>query len=57
MRILHERNNYGRWWRTRTRFWQPAKTLSVFYASTDVKGFHYDANAIFNEMLEAGVHR
>jgi hypothetical protein len=29
----------------------------VFYASTDVKGFHYDANAIFNEMLEAGVHR
>jgi hypothetical protein len=29
----------------------------VFYASADVKGFHYDANAIFNEMLEAGVHR
>jgi hypothetical protein len=30
---------------------------SVFYASADVNGFHYGANAIFNEMLEAGVHR
>jgi hypothetical protein len=29
----------------------------VLYASADVKGFHYDANAVFNEMLEAGVHR
>jgi hypothetical protein len=30
---------------------------AVFYASADVKGFHYDANAIFNEVLERGVHR
>jgi hypothetical protein len=30
---------------------------SVFYASADVKGFHYDANAIFNEVLEGPVHR
>jgi hypothetical protein len=30
---------------------------SVLYASADVKGFHYDANAVFNEMLETGVHR
>jgi hypothetical protein len=29
----------------------------VFYASADVKGFHYDANAIFNEQLEGSVHR
>jgi hypothetical protein len=29
----------------------------VFYASADVKGFHYDANAIFNEVLEGSVHR
>jgi|SRR5579862_2725371 len=29
----------------------------VFYASADVKGFHYDANAIFNEQLEGPVHR
>jgi hypothetical protein len=26
---------------------------SVFYASADVKGLHYDANAIFNEK---GIH-
>jgi hypothetical protein len=30
---------------------------SVFYASADVKGFHYDANAVFNEVLEGPVHR
>jgi hypothetical protein len=29
----------------------------VLYASADVKGFHYDANAIFNEVLEGPVHR
>jgi hypothetical protein len=29
----------------------------VFYASADVKGFHYDANAVFNEQLEGPVHR
>jgi hypothetical protein len=29
----------------------------VLYASADVKGFHYDANAIFNEQLEGPVHR
>ena len=30
---------------------------AVFYASADVKGFHYDANAIFNEQLEGPVRR
>jgi len=30
---------------------------SVFYASADVKGFHYDANAVFNEVLEGQVRR
>jgi hypothetical protein len=30
---------------------------SVFYASADVKGFHYDANAVFNEVLEGSVRR
>jgi hypothetical protein len=29
----------------------------VFYASADVKGFHYDFNAVFNEIFETGVHR
>jgi hypothetical protein len=33
------------------------RNSSVFYASADVKGFHYDANAIFNEVLEGPVHR
>jgi len=33
------------------------RNSTVLYASADVKGFHYDANAIFNEMLEAPVHR
>ena len=37
-------------------FGSPRNSL-VFFASADVKGFHYDANAIFNEMFEAGVHR
>jgi hypothetical protein len=30
---------------------------AVIYASADVKGFHYDANAVFNEQLEGTVHR
>jgi hypothetical protein len=33
------------------------RNSSVFYASTDVKGFHYDANAIFNEVIQTPVHR
>jgi hypothetical protein len=30
---------------------------AVLYASADVKGFHYDANALFNEVLEGQVRR
>jgi hypothetical protein len=30
---------------------------SVLYASADAKGFHYDANAVFNEVLEGPVRR
>ena len=30
---------------------------AIFYASADVKGFHYDANAVFNELLEIPVRR
>jgi hypothetical protein len=30
---------------------------SIFYASADVKGFHYDANAVFSEVLEGPVRR
>jgi hypothetical protein len=33
------------------------RNSSVFYASADVWGFHYDANAIFNEQIESAVHR
>ncbi|HEV7968688.1 MAG TPA: hypothetical protein VGP19_14010 [Candidatus Acidoferrales bacterium] len=33
------------------------RNSSVFYASADGKGFHYDANAVFNEVLEGAVHR
>lgn len=29
----------------------------VLLASADVKGFHYDANVLFNEMAQGGVHR
>jgi hypothetical protein len=29
----------------------------VLLASADVKGFHYDANAMFNEVIETAVHR
>jgi hypothetical protein len=37
-------------------FGSPRNSL-VLYASADVKGFHYDANAIFNEVLQGGVDR
>jgi hypothetical protein len=30
---------------------------SILYASADLKGFHYDANAVFNEVLEGPVRR
>jgi hypothetical protein len=30
---------------------------AVLYASADVKGFHYDANAIFNEVVQGPVRR
>jgi hypothetical protein len=30
---------------------------SVLYASADVKSFHYDANVVFNEVLEGAVRR
>jgi hypothetical protein len=33
------------------------RNSTILYASADVKGFHYDANAVFNELIEAGVHR
>jgi hypothetical protein len=33
------------------------RNSSVLYASADVKGFHYDANAIFNEVLAGPIHR
>ncbi|HXE31235.1 MAG TPA: hypothetical protein VN515_05490, partial [Terriglobales bacterium] len=29
----------------------------LFLASADVKGFHYDTNALFNRMTESGVRR
>lgn len=35
------------------------RNSSVLYASADVKGFHYDANAVFNELINevGGAHR
>jgi hypothetical protein len=33
------------------------RNSSVFYASADLKGFHYDANAVFNEVLQGPVRR
>ena len=33
------------------------RNSSVFYASADVKGFHYDANVVFNEVIQSSVHR
>jgi len=37
-------------------FGSPRNSI-LFLASGDVKGFHYDANAIFNEQTQAVVHR
>jgi hypothetical protein len=37
-------------------FGSPRNSL-VFYASADMKGFHYDVNAVFNEMIQDRVHR
>ena len=34
-----------------------ARNSAVVLASADVKGFHYDANAIFNEQVNGGVRR
>lgn len=34
----------------------PRNSLALL-ASADVKGFHYDTNAIFNEVIEDAVHR
>lgn len=33
------------------------RNSSVLYASADLKGFHYDANAVFNEVGQTLVHR
>ena len=33
------------------------RNSTVFYASADVTGFHYDANLVFNEVLEGPVRR
>jgi len=33
------------------------RNSSVFYASADVSGFHYDANAVFNEVVQSSVRR
>src|ERR1700690_2366496 len=35
------------------------RNSTIFYASADVKGFHYDANAVFNEVIDEvpDVHR
>jgi hypothetical protein len=30
---------------------------ATFYASADVRGFHYDANAVFNEVMNGPVRR
>jgi hypothetical protein len=37
-------------------FGSPANSV-LLLASADVKGFHYDANAIFNEMVQGSVRR
>jgi hypothetical protein len=37
-------------------FGSPANS-ALLLASADVKGFHYDANAMFNELTDAGVRR
>jgi hypothetical protein len=37
-------------------FGSPRNSVTLL-ASADVKGFHYDANAMFNEVIEGAVHR
>src|ERR1700686_1418675 len=34
-----------------------AKNSALLLASADVKGFHYDANFVFNEVVDAAIHR
>jgi hypothetical protein len=34
-----------------------SRNSCVLLASADVKGFHYDANAMFNEMIQGATHR
>jgi hypothetical protein len=34
-----------------------ARNSFLLLSSADVKGFHYDANAMMNEVIEGGVHR
>ena len=34
-----------------------ARNAVLLLASADVKGFHYDANVFFNEVIDSGVHR
>jgi hypothetical protein len=34
-----------------------ARNSALFLASADVKGFHYDTNYIFNEVIDSAVHR
>ena len=33
------------------------KDKKILLASADVKGFHYDANFVFNEVVDAAIHR
>ena len=34
-----------------------ARDSALILASADVKGFHYDTNFIFNEVIDSGIHR
>ena len=34
-----------------------ARNSMILLASADVKGFHYDTNYLFNEVIENGIHR
>lgn len=34
-----------------------ARDSALLLASADVKGFHYDTNFLFNEVIDAGIHR
>jgi hypothetical protein len=33
------------------------RNSALFLASADVKGFHYDTNFLFNEVIDSGIHR